>query len=85
MSSSSTAPKPRHPGSEALLRKFPDEQARTEYFQQLASKSHEGRIVLSDAERDGLVSAYRLLEGIVARNRARPGLPDTSATAERSA
>jgi len=52
---------------EALARKFPTPEAKTEHYRAMAAKANAGRVVLSGDEARALSDAYTLLGRIAAR------------------
>ena len=54
---------------QALAAKFSTPEERSEYFRDLARRSHERRLTLSGDEAAALVGAYDLLRSVVGRAR----------------
>lgn len=71
------------PAREALARKFPTPEAKSEHYRALAARANAGRVVLSADEAAALGSAYRLLAGIA--RRAGLSIPESEPTDQRAA
>jgi hypothetical protein len=63
----------------AFDRKFATPDQRSEYFRDLAQRSHKGRISLSPDEAEALVSAYSILGRIAERARLKLEAPPQEA------
>jgi hypothetical protein len=55
----------------ALAARFPNDEAKSEHYRDLAEKANAGRVVLSGEEAQRLASAYELLRGIGEKARAK--------------
>jgi hypothetical protein len=64
-----------HPGSQALLDKFPSEAERSAYFRDLAASSHRRRLVVTDEQAAVLAECYGVLGDILRRHRAKQAAP----------
>jgi hypothetical protein len=64
------------PARQALAAQFASPEAKTEYYQELARRSHERRLVLSGDEAAALLAAYTLLRQIAERARHSADPPD---------
>ena len=63
------------PARQALAAKFASTAEKTEYFRELAQRSHERRLVLSGDDAAALLAAYTLLRQIAERDQATTGPP----------
>jgi hypothetical protein len=63
------------PARQALAAQFASPEAKTEYYQELARRSHERRLTLSGDEAAALLAAYTLLRQIIERAQSTTGPP----------
>jgi hypothetical protein len=66
------------PARQALTAKFASTAEKTEYFRDLARRSHERRLVLSGDEAEAVVAAYTLLRQIAERAQSTTGPPSNA-------
>jgi hypothetical protein len=66
------------PARQALEAKFSSTEEKTEYYRDLARRSHERRLVLSGDDATAVLAAYSLLRQIAERAQSTTGPPGNS-------